>query len=197
MNGMRAGQGGWTQLEVLLAGFLGLTLVFAGGYLFTSQVRGYQDIKNQAKIQSGLKKAMQGMTRQIANAGACLANPTDHFGPEAKKLTFAYVDVRGSFCDAEDTVIVSFYSLQGSKDDAVVEKIQCMGGPSQTRTLASVPHGGLNLSFRYLDKNGAPTAVPSLIKSVQFDLGLQTGKVAKSMQRTREQSIRVQMVNMI
>jgi hypothetical protein len=197
MKAGRGNQGGWTQIEVLLAGFLGLTLVLSAGYLFTTQIRGYKDIKDQAKLQSSLKKALQGMTRQIANAGACLPNPLDHFGPEARKITFAYVDVRGTFCDPDVTVILSFRTQQGNREDTVVEDIQCVGGPSESKTIASAPHGGLDLSFRYLDKNGMATAIPALIKSVQLNLGLQTEKAAKMVQRTSQESIRVQLVNLI
>jgi hypothetical protein len=197
MRTRSSGQGGWTQLEVLLAGFLGLTMVLASGYLFTTQVSGYQDIKDQAKIQSGLKLALQGMTRQISNAGACLANPLQNFSPQKDRITFSYVDVRGHFCDEDATVIVSFYTRAGDREDALMEDIRCDHGDSQSRTLASVPTGGLDLSFQYLDKNGSPTNTTSLIKAVQLDIGMQTGKKAKRAQRTKSQSIRVQCVNLI
>lgn len=154
MKPLRKGQGGWTQIEVLLTGFLGLTLVLSGGYLFTSQVRGYQDIKDQAKLQASLKRALQGMTRQISNAVACLPNPLDHFGPEARRLTFAYVDVRGTFCDPDVIVILSFGTQSGAQEDKVVEDIQCVGGPSESRTIATAPRGGLDLSFRPEEQAG-------------------------------------------
>ena len=143
-----APEAGISVLELLTAAFLGILLVYCSGFLFTTQVRGYKDIKNQAKVQAGLKKALQGMTRQISTAGACLPNPRQDFVPEASRLSFAYVDLHGQFCPSRTTVAMTFRVRRGSKEDSLVQEIRCAGGASRTRLLAAAPGGGFRLGHR-------------------------------------------------
>ncbi|MEO7425601.1 MAG: hypothetical protein ABI036_10470 [Fibrobacteria bacterium] len=194
----RPSQSGFSAIELILAGFLAFTLIAMGGYLFNKQVQGYGDIRDQAKIQAGVKKALQAMVRQISSAGGALPDPLDHFSAQSGRLQFAYLDLGGSLCDPDTKVILSFYTQPGKSEDAVMQDIDCGAGKIQSRKLAGVPSGGLNLSFRYLDKNGNTTVQAKQIKAVELNLKLQTGKAKAGtrMRKTREQIVRVQCVNL-
>jgi len=194
----RRRQSGFGLIELVLAGFLAFTLLFTAGYLFKNQVQGYQDIRDQASMQAGVKKGLQAMIRQISSAGGALADPLDHFSAQSERFTFAYIDLGGNLCATDAKAIVTFYTKTGKTEDALMQDIVCAAGKVQSRKLASVPTGGLSLSFRYLDKNGVVTAKPQLIKAVELNLKLQTGKAKAGvrMRKTREQIVRVQCVNL-
>jgi Tfp pilus assembly protein PilV len=194
----RGRQAGFGLIELVLAGFLAFTLLGMAGYLCKKQVQGYLDIRDQANIQAGVKKALQAMIRQISSAGGALADPLDHFSAQTGRFTFAYVDLGGNLCAPEAKTIISFYTKPGKSEDALMQDIDCGTGKIQSRKLASVPTGGLGLSFRYLDKNGITTIQPKKIKAVELDLKLQTGKAKAGvrMRKTREQIVRVQCVNL-
>jgi hypothetical protein len=190
-------QSGLTSMELIVAGFLGVLLVICGGYLFTTQVRGYNSIRDQARIQADLKKALQAMTRQISTAGACLPNPRHGFSAGPEKISFSYVDVKTHFCDDPgDALTMTFYSKAVGGVDHLVQEIRCPGKGVEARTLASVP-GGADLTFKYLDKNGAQTGDVNKIKAVQVDLTLETRKVQGRPGRMRKQSIQVECPNLI
>jgi Tfp pilus assembly protein PilW len=193
----RVRQAGMTLMELIVGGFLGLLLVLCGGYLFTTQVKGYLDIRDQTRIQADLKKAMQAVTRQISNAGACMPDPRKGFQAAPGRLSFAYVDIKGKFCDADtDTLTISIYSIEGIQADRLVQEIRCPGKAAQTRTLADVP-GGMTLAFNYMDRAGVATMDVSKIKAVQMDLTLNTKKVAGRPGRTRTQSLQVELPNLL
>lgn len=194
----RPGQSGFTPMELLVAGFLGVLLVICGGYLFTSQVKGYMDIRDQARIQADLKKAMQAITRQISTAGACLPDPRQGFSAGHDKLSFNYVDVKKRFCsDETDVLSMTLYSKAGSSsEDYLIQEIRCPGKATETRTLAKVP-GGVDLVFNYVDKMGAATMDVSKIKAVQIDLTLHTKEMGGRPGRTRKQSLQVECPNLI
>jgi hypothetical protein len=195
---MRVRQAGFGAVELILAGFLAFTLLGIAGYLFKNQVQGYRDIRDQARIQAAVKKALQAMTRQISNAGGGLANPMADFSAKAERLTFAYLDLGGGYCAHSAKTILSFYKTTGKSGDTLMQDIDCGGGNRRLRTLASVPAGSLNLSFRYLDKTGEATMLPKQIKSIELNLNLMTGKAKAGarFQKTREQIVRVQCVNL-
>jgi hypothetical protein len=188
-------QQGWSQVETLLAGFLGFVLVLSGGYLFKNQIGEYHDIKNQAEMQAGFKKALQGMSRQIPNAGGFVPDRKD-FSIQPGGFTFAYMDWLGHSCPGRSIVVVSYYVKSGNQEDALMEDIACKTGPSQSRVLASASHGGLDLSFRYLDKNGFPTVNPALMKAVDVDLVMENGKTGLHPRWSRHQTIRIQCPNL-
>lgn len=194
----RARQAGFGLVELILAGFLAFTLLGMGGYLFKNQVQGYRDIRDQARIQASVKKALQAMTRHISNAGGGLTDPMSNFSAKSERLTFAYRDLGGSYCDASAKTIMSFYKTTGKSGDALMQDIDCGGGKRQSRTLASVPAGSLGLSFRYLNRNGLATPQPKQVKSVELNLSLMTGKANAGMRyrKTRDQTVRVQCVNL-
>lgn len=191
-----SGQAGITPLELLVAGFLGLLLTLCGGYLFTTQIKGYTDIKDQAKIQADMKKALAVITRQISNAGACLPDPRKGFAAGKNRLSFRYVDVKGKFCGAgSDTLSMSFYSKGGDRADYLMQEVRCPGAAPRTRAVFETP-GNLDLAFRYQDKAGAPTSDVARIKAVEIDLSLQTRKGAGRPMRTRHQQLRVNCPNL-
>ena len=195
---MRVRQAGFGVVELILAGFLAFTLLSMAGYLFKNQVQGYRDIRDQARIQAAVKKALQAMTRQISNAGGCLPDPMADFSAKAERFTFAYLDLGGGYCDPSAKTILSFYKTTGESGDTLMQDIDCGGGKRQSRTLASVPAGSLGLSFRYLDKTGEVTMLPTQIKSIELNLKLMTGKAnaGARFRKTREQVVRVQCVNL-
>jgi hypothetical protein len=195
---LRAPQAGFGMVELVLAGFLAFTLLSMAGYLFRSQVQGYRDIRDQARIQAAVKKALQAMTRRISNAGGGLPDPMAGFSPKADRLTFAYLDLGGAYCGISAKTIMSFHKTTGNSGDTLMQDIDCGGGKHQSRPLASVPAGSLGLSFRYLDKAGEATMQPGQIKSVELNLNLMTGKAkaGERFRKTREQIIRVQCVNL-
>lgn len=181
-----------------MGGFLGILLVLCGGYLFTTQVKGYLDIRDQARIQADLKKAMQAVTRQISNAGACMNDPRNGFTAAHDKLSFKYMDVKMRFCDSEaDILTMTVYSKAASaEEDYLVQEISCPGKPKETRTLATVP-GGLDLVFNYVDKGGAATMDVKKIKAVQMDLTMHTKQAAGRPGRTRKQTLLVDCPNLL
>ncbi|MDB5102578.1 MAG: hypothetical protein JWP91_267 [Fibrobacteres bacterium] len=190
-------QRGLTLMEMLVAGFLGVLMVVCGGYLFSSQVKGYMDIRDQARIQSDLKKAMQAITRQISNAGACMSDPRKGFAAGHQRLSFSYVDVKRKFCpDETDELTMTLYSKAGAQEDLLIQEIRCPGQPTQTRTLAKVP-GGVDLNFAYVDKGGLPTADVSRIKAVQLDLTLHTKVGPGRPSRSRKQTLQVECPNLL
>lgn len=196
--GSRRGQAGLTAMELLVGGFLGVLLVLCGGYLFTTQVKGYLDIRDQAKIQADLKKAMQAITRQISNAGAFMNNPRSGFAATHSKLSFQYVDVNKRFCyDAADVLSMTIYSKAGTgTEDYLIQEISCPGKGKQTRMLAKVP-GGVDLTFNYVDKGGTATMDVNKIKAVQLDLTLHTKKMAGRLSHARKQSLQVECPNLL
>jgi Tfp pilus assembly protein PilW len=197
---MHAGpsQRGLTTLEMLLAGFMGLMLLWAGGYLYRNLVREYLDIRDQVRIQSDMKSALQAMTRQIANMGALLPDPLEGFSPRSARLDFAYTDVPGRFCPPGSRVSVAFYAEQGGKGDRLMQTLLCKDGNAQTRQLAATPPGALRLSFRYLDGSGTQTLDRASIKSVELTLALETGpaRAGRRFEKTREQVSRIQCMNL-
>lgn len=191
------GQRGFTSMEMLMAGFLGVLMLVCGGYLFTTQVRGYTDIRDQARIQADVKKAMQAITRQISNAGACLPDPRHGFSAAHDRLSFEYVDVKKRFCDDEDDVLnITLYSKPEEARDYLIQEIRCPGKPVLTRTLAEVP-GGVDLAFNYVDRHGSSTMDVSKIKAVELDLSLHTRKTAGRPVRTRTLSLQVDCPNLL
>jgi hypothetical protein len=195
---MRPRQAGFGAVELILAGFLAFTLLGIAGYLFKNQVQGYRDIRDQARIQAAVKKALQAMTRQISNAGGCLPDPMADFSPKADRLTFAYRDLGGGHCGLSAKTIMSFYRTTGASGDTLRQDIDCGGGKRQSRTLAEAPPGSLSLSFRYLDRDGVATTQPGQVKSVELNLNLMAGKpvAGARFRKTREQIVRVQCVNL-
>jgi hypothetical protein len=193
----RKRQSGMTAMELLVGGFLGLLMLLCGGYLFTTQVKGYLDIREQARIQADLKKAMQAITRQISNAGAFMSNPRKSFSAGHDRLSFSYMDVKRKFCDDEsDVLTMSLYSQEGGEQDFLMQEIRCPGKVTLTRTLARVP-GGLDLTFNYVDKLGVSTMDVNKIKAVQMDLTLRTSKRPGRPVRTRKQTLQVECPNLL
>lgn len=191
------GQSGVTPMELLIGGFLGVLLTVCGGYLFTTQVKGYTDIRDQARIQADMKKALAVITRQVSNAGACLPNPRTGFSAGHDKLSFRYVDVKMKFCDNENDILtMTFFANQGNEQDYLVQEIRCPGKPPETRALFQVP-GGLDLNFNYQDKAGKATMDVSKIHAVELDLSLHTRKGAGRPMRTRQQTLRINCPNLL
>jgi hypothetical protein len=191
------GQAGITPMELLVAGFLGLLLTLCGGYLFTTQIKGYSDIRDQARIQANMKKAMAVITRQISNAGACLPDPRKGFSAGKERLSFRYVDVKRRYCANEtDTLSMSFFASSGQGGDVLMQEIRCPGIAASSRAVFEV-QGGLDLAFRYQDKSGASTSDVSRIHAVEVDLSLHTRKGVGRPMRTRHQVLRVNCPNLI
>jgi len=192
------GQAGMGTLELALAAFLGFTLVGTGGMLFKRQVHEYLDIREQARVQAGLKLALQSMTLEMANAGALLPNPRESFVAQAGRFAFAYMDLTGRSCPEGAKALVAFRASASGQVDRIVEDITCDGRFLRTQTLASVPRGKLKLAFRYYDKRGAPTANAAQIKAVDMDISLQAAgpKAGKTFAKTRAQTVRIQCVNL-
>ena len=195
---MRAnGQSGVTPMELLVASCLGLLLTICGGYLFTTQVKGYTDIRDQARIQADMKKALAVITRQVSNAGACLPNPRTGFTAGHDRISFRYVDVKMKFCDSENDILtMTFFANQGNEQDYLIQEIRCPGKAAETRALFQVP-GGLDLTFNYQDKAGKATMDVSKIHAVELDLSLHTRKGAGRPMRTRQQTLRINCPNLI
>ncbi len=190
-------QSGVTPMELLIGGFLGLLLTLCGGYLFTTQVKGYTDIRDQARIQADMKKAMAVITRQISNAGACLPNPRSGFTAGHDRLSFRYVDVKRKFCDSEaDILTMSFYTQSDNEQDYLMQEVRCPGKSPDTRAIFEVP-GGLDMVFNYQDKSGTATMDVSRIHAVELDLSLHTRKGAGRPIRTRQQTLRVNCPNLL
>lgn len=195
--GCARGQAGMTPMELLVAGFLGLLLTLCGGYLFTTQIKGYSDIKDQAKMQADMKKAMAVITRQISNAGACLPDPRKGFSAGKQRLSFRYVDVKRKFCANEtDTLSMSFFAQEGKREDYLMQEIRCPGMAPSTRAVFEVP-GGLDLAFQYHDKSGVATMDVSRIHAVEVDLSLHSRKGAGRPIRMRHQVLRVNCPNLL
>ena len=194
----RRGQAGMGTLELALAAFLGFALLGTGGMLFKHQVHEYLDIREQARVQAGLKLALQSMTLEMANAGALLPNPRESFAAQAGRFSFAYMDLTGRSCPEGAKAMVAFRAATSGQTDRIVEDITCNGRFLRTQTLVSAPRGKLKLAFRYYDKRGAPTANAAQVKALDLDISLQTAgpKAGKTFAKTRAQTVHVQCVNL-
>lgn len=194
----RRGQAGLGTLELALAGFLGFTLVGSGGLMFRHQVREYLDIREQARVQAGLKLALQSMTLEMANAGALLSDPRESFSAGPNRFTFAYLDLTGRSCPAGSKARIAYRLAQTDQADRIVEDIACDGRSARTQVLAAAPRGRLSLGFRYYDQRGAATADPGQVKAVDLEIALQSAgpKAGPRPLKTRAQKVRIQCVNL-
>ena len=194
----RRGQAGLGTVELALAGFLGFTLVGTGGLMFRHQVHEYLDIREQARVQAGLKLALQSMTLEMANAGALLDNPRESFAAQPTRFSFAYLDLTGRSCPAGSKARVVFRSAPTAHNDRIVEEITCEGRSPRTQVLATVPLGRLRLAFRYFDQRGAATVDPNQIKALDLEISLQSAgpKAGPRPLKTRAQTVRIQCVNL-
>jgi hypothetical protein len=59
-----------TLMELIVGGFLGLLLVLCGGYLFTTQVKGYLDIRDQTRTLADVPGGMTLAFNYMDRAGA-------------------------------------------------------------------------------------------------------------------------------
>jgi hypothetical protein len=194
----RGRQAGVGLLELILAGFLSFILIGTGGYMFRRQVHEYLDIREQARVQAGLKRALQIMTLEIANAGAALPDSRESFAAQASSLTFAYTDLTGRSCPTGSKARVTFRATSTSQGDRIVQDIACNGRTAPAQVLAQAPQGKLRLAFRYYDISGTITADPGQVKAVDLEVSLQTAgpKAGKTAFKTRAQTVRIQCPNL-
>ncbi|MDB5049067.1 MAG: hypothetical protein JWO30_2138 [Fibrobacteres bacterium] len=187
-------QSGLTLMELLLCAGIGMLLVASGGFLFIGQVRGYNDIGAQAKLQTMTKSAVLNMNTEIANTGACLNNKRHNFVMLPNKLQFAYVDLKARHCGSSDTVTVSYYVATGTTGDTLVAKTVCNHTPPKYTALIK-GLGAINVSYLYYDIAGAATIVPAQVKSVEFSLDVKS-KAGKSLfVKDRNPKVRVELLN--
>jgi Tfp pilus assembly protein PilW len=188
------GQSGLTLMELLLCAGIGMLLVAAGGFLFIGQVRGYNDIGAQAKLQIMTKSAVLNMNTEIANTGACLNNKRYKFVMLPNKLQFTYVDLKSRHCGSSDTVTVAYYVTTGATGDTLMAKTACNSSPAKFTALIK-GLGAVNVSYLYYDIAGAATAVPAQVKSVEFSLDVKS-KTGKSLfVKDRNPKVRVELLN--
>lgn len=191
-------QSGLGTLELILAGFLGFTLVGMGGLMFRRQVHDFLDIREQARIQAGLKLAMQSMTLEMANAGALLPDPRASFSPLPSRFTFAYIDLTGRSCPEDSKAQVTYRVVSDQATDRIVADVACDGRKMPAHALATAPRGKLGLSFRYYDRRGVETTRPDQIKAADLQITLKTAgpKAGRQVPRIRAQTVRVHFMNL-
>lgn len=196
--GAMRGQSGLGTVELLLAGFLSFTLVGTVGWMFRHQVHEYFDIREQARVQSGLLLALQSMTLEIANAGAMLPNPRESFSAQSARFSFAYIDLSGRSCPAGSKASITYRISPVGSTDRIVQDIACDGRLLPARVLATASRGKLRLAFRYYDKLGVPTANPGQVHAVDLEISLQTAgpKAGSTFFKTRAQTVRIQCPNL-
>lgn len=188
------GQAGLTVMEALVAGSLGLFLILLAQMLFRGQMLNFHDMGSQVRLQARMKQAMQGMTKEIANTGACLKDNRRGFSMGADRLGLSYVDVGGRHCPAWDTVTVTFQALrEGNGGPALVKDIACASGPRERQVL--VEGGGIALAFTYRDRQDRITVDPRAVRAVEFTVALASDGRNDRFRKTRLPQARVQLVN--
>ena len=188
-------QAGMSMPELIVAATMAAILLAIGGMLFLSQLRGYNSISDQTRLQSGMKKALQAMVREISNTGGFLAAPRTKFQPQPKRLQLAYLDLNGRWCAEGDTATLAFYAKEGAKADTLMQDIRCNRAPLRHRSLVIAP-GSLSLSFRYFDSEGVETRRPDKVRAVGLEFGIKTKKTAGMIVKSRMQEVRIQCVNL-
>ncbi|HKP95343.1 MAG TPA: hypothetical protein VJ385_06255 [Fibrobacteria bacterium] len=187
------GELGLTVMEALVAGSLGLMLVLLAHMLFRSQMLNFNDMGSQVQLQAKVRQAMQGMTKEIANTGACLKDNRRGFAMGPDRLGLSYVDVSGRHCPAWDTVTVTFQALRGGEGSALVKDIACASGARNRQVL--VEGGGIALAFTYRDRQDRITADPRAVRAVEFTVALASEGRNDLFRKTRLPQARVQLVN--
>lgn len=187
-------QRGLTLMEVLMAAGIGMLLVASGGFLFVGQVRGYNDLGAQARLQTMTKSAVLSMNTEIANTGASLSDRRYNFVMLPNRFQFAYVDLKARHCASTDTVTISYYVSSGASGDSLMAKTICnKGKPSYNALIKGL--GAVQIDFAYYDFAGHSTTTASKVKAVEFDLDVKS-KAGKSLfVRNRNPKIRVEMLN--
>jgi hypothetical protein len=190
-------QSGLSQIEVLVASALGVLLVLIGGYLFKIMTKGYKHIGDQARQQAGMKKALQSMTREISNSGAFLDNPRRDLALLPHKFQSSYLDLKGKYCQASETVTLAFSVQPGEGGgNTLIQDVRCNGRTVPRRILATSP-GGLSLDFNYMDGKGNVTANPAAVKLVELKFSmLVKSKSGNLPVMERTQTLRVECVNL-
>lgn len=189
-------QAGMTTAELMMAAFVGLTLIGMSGFLFVRQANAYSDLKKTAAAQAAMKKILHVMTRDIASAGGWLGNPRRDFRAEPGRIRFAYFDVRGRYCGTPDTVVMSFSLARGQVAADLIQEYRCGGGRPERRVLASGAGNDLGLSFEYLDSLGLITPSPARMKAVRISVAKRSERAGRMPATLRTQTVQVEMVNL-
>ena len=187
-------QSGMTLLEVLVGSAIAVLVIGTAGTLFLGQAKGYQDIGTVAKLQSVVKVAVQNMSTEIPNTGACMSNKRYNFLMDSIQVKFTYLDLKKRHCAETDTATISYYKRTGSSGDTLYQSIKC-----NSLTATKIPlvrgQGAISLQFKYYDKLAAITAVPANVKSIEFSIDVKTKQGKSLFQRTRKPIVRVGLVN--
>lgn len=191
MSGSRAGL---TLIEVVIAAAIAGAVVVLGGFLFLGQLRGYRDLDVQAMIQTQAKIAVQSMSRDIGNTGAVLDNKRLNFEMQSTRIQLSYIDLKGRHCPATDTVTTSFFVVNNSMGDTLVQETQC-NHQTPTRRAIVKGIGTIVLTFKYYNATGTVTGSAANVRQVEFSLDLRTPQGKSLFDRSRKPKVRVELMN--
>ena len=159
---------GYTLQELLVAIPLGMLILSGVTTVFVSQSRSYHAQEQINEMQQNARAAMDIMVREIKMAGY---DPTDIPGFDALPTTSATQiqivannvdETNGTTDDNEDITYIY---------DATNNLIQRQVGTGTPETLAE--HIS-ELEFKYLDENGAVTAVTANIRQIEIEITAET-----------------------
>ncbi len=196
-GGRLAGAGGFTLVEMIIAGGLGVLAAALGAFLFLGHLRGYQDMDIQAKLNTDSKQVVLVMSREIANTGAVLANPRQNFLMQPDRIRLSYIDLRGRYCRTDQAVIASFYvsrAVNTARGDTLFHEYQCPGRRPVKKALI-VGTGRVDLRLRYFDRHGVVTTLPASVKQVEFVLEMRSAQGKSLFDRRRLPNGRIELVN--
>lgn len=187
-------QSGMSLIEVLIGSAIAVLVIGTAGTLFLGQAKGYQDIGTVAKLQSVVKVAVQNMSTEIPNTGACMNNKRYNFIMDSIQIKFTYLDLKKRHCAETDTATISYYKKTGTSGDTLYQSIKC-----NNLTTTKVPlvrgQGAIILKFKYFDKLAAVTAVAANVRSIEFSIDVKTKQGKSLFERTRKPVVRVGLVN--
>lgn len=179
----------FTLVELLLAMAVS-SVVLAGIYAsYRAQLKQHTTQRQVVEMQQNVRAAMYLLEREIRMAGYTAADPPANAGFVADFAAFgsphaacgastddsniAFTVDHDSSGGIEDTTSFELIAYRYDSADNELQRYDAVSGTWQTAAQRIQ-----NLVFNYFDENGAPTATPADIRSVQITIDAAAGSAA-------------------
>lgn len=179
-----------TLIEILV-GLLLTVLVFAIFRVsYRTLARSSLDVSRTTDIQREVKAVSRELASDLKRAGFGITGIDIFTTLDPDKVKFLYRDLVGTYCAADDTVIIG-YSADGK---SLTKNVSCAGVSKPVKVIDFAPDS-LSLVFAYRDENGASTGASAAVRTVEFSLDVVSNPSWTFLKRHRSSKASIGIVN--